>query len=175
MIELRSGLGEVRSRGTLARCAIRRSMPAAACATPMSDSRWRIADSCCWAPGSVLRMLCSCCSSPWRAAAYCWRETVACSLTNVSATALAVLAAFRGVPATALTEIRLASGSTFDLTVRDRLRAVSPSPTWSATRPSTSVVTSSCPMVASSRESESTSTDSGEATVTRLTIVAVAV
>ena len=40
MTALRSGFGEVRSRGTPARCATRRSMPAAAWATPMSDSRW---------------------------------------------------------------------------------------------------------------------------------------
>ena len=57
MTALRSGLGDVRSFGTPARCAIRRSMPAAAWATPMSDSRWRIACSCCAAPGSLLRRL----------------------------------------------------------------------------------------------------------------------
>ena len=176
MTELRSGRGDVRSFGTPARWAIRRSMPAAAWATPMSDRRWRIACSCWAAPGSLLRRLSSCCSRPWRAASYCWRWTSACSLTKVSATALAMRAAFLGSSvAVAATEMRFASGSTLDLTDCDRRVAVSPSPTFSAARSSTSVVTSSWPMVESSRDSESTLIDSGDAAVMRLTIVAVAV
>ena len=59
-------------------------MPAVAWATPSSDSRWRIACSCCWAPASLLDGGPSSCSRPARARSYCWRVTSACSVTNVA-------------------------------------------------------------------------------------------
>ena len=121
-------------------------------------------------------MLRSCCNRPWRAASYCCRVTSVCSLTNVSATALAIAADFAGSPfAVAVTLIRFASGLTAALTDCDSEVAVSPSPTFFAARESTSVVTSSCPIVASSRDSVSSLAVSVVADVMRLTMIAVEV
>ena len=102
--------------------------------------------------------------------------TSVCSLTKVSATALAIAADFSGSPfAVAVTLIRFASGLTFALTDCDSEVAVSPSPTFFAARESTSVVTCSCPIVESSRDSVSELAVSVVADVMRLTMIAVEV
>ena len=92
---------------------------------------------------------------------------------KVSATALAIWAAFFGSPAVAVMKMRFASGSTLDSSAACTDPDVSPL-TCLAARSSTSEVRSSCSIVDSSRVSASTLTDSYGPVVTCLTMLAVA-
>ena len=78
---------------------------------------------------------------------------------KVVATALAMLAAFFGSPAVAVTKIRLALGSTLASSEARTEPELSPG-TRLAARSRTSDVSSSCSIVDSSRVSASTLTDS---------------
>ncbi len=169
---LRTGLGEERVSGGSARSAMLRSVPTAASETPSSERRVWIA--CSWEsdPAVFCRRLCS--SSRFARAASSWRfSAAACASTKVCATVLAIAAAPFGVPASAVTKIRFASGSTLDVTCLRSESLVSPG-ILRAAASSTLLVVSSWPIVASSRVTTSTLVLSNGSVLTCLTMLAVA-